>query len=632
MLKKMMTLAVTAAISLTAGNALAAFADLQLIRIVYERTTGTEELASTLGDVGTLAASGGTIDGTLPAVTTPANLFAAYWALNRTTNELWVSGSTNTTLPPAAVGTLGFNTTKSATDSMYSYYNSPLVAADANGVFTGSQSYGNSYKIKLSANQGALTNGINIATRVNTEASLEGLITGTAPAKLQNLYYFANANTANSKGVKVAVIANKADGSTTIFSNSTVSADTTPPTVDSLTLPATSDDRGFVAVSTFTASDTTTVVAGYLITETDVKPTATAAGWSEAPPTSYTFSTPVLYGVLTPVTLFAWAKDLNGNVSLTSRSATVDVTAIDKAAPQVTALVVPPAASNPTISGIIFTATDDVAVTGYLLNDTGTPPAANDPAWSATAPTSFTFVTNVPIVGDPPKVMFIHAWAKDAAGNIGTMTNVVTLTISAGDKTAPTVTIPPTPVTSISATVNITFTADDNVGVDGYLLNESAITPTDLVSGWTAVNPLSMPYSGNASYLFKAIDPGASSAKTLYVWAKDAAGNVSSANIPVTIVKPAHISGTGIYPDPYYLLLHNALTDVADGDTIQTMASDALIENALTFNRPNVTTTLKGGYNSVFAEPPTGLTTIQGSLTIQNGKLIANGVAIKPAP
>lgn len=210
---------ILAAVLLTvifACNAMAAFVDLQLFRVVYERATGTVELATDLGAVkGIVAASSTVKAGSLPTVTNANNLFVSYFALDRTTNEFWVSG-TDPLKPPVAVGTLGFNTYKSGTTSFYSLYTVNGLSPDANGVFTGLQSNANSHRLKLTANQGALSNAVNIATRVNTEANLAGLVNGTASSVQQYLYYFVNGNTANSTGVPVATITTNSDGSTTI--------------------------------------------------------------------------------------------------------------------------------------------------------------------------------------------------------------------------------------------------------------------------------------------------------------------------------------------------------------------------------------------------------------------------------
>jgi len=83
------------------------------------------------------------------------------------------------------------------------------------------------------------------------------------------------------------------------------------------------------------------------------------------------------------------------------------------------------------------------------------------------------------------------------------------------DTTPPTVTGFSIPAVSYSLTVPITaFTATDDVGVTGYMITESAAVPSASASGWNLTPPNSHIVAS----------PGI---KTLYAWAKDAAGNVS---------------------------------------------------------------------------------------------------------
>ena len=196
MLKKKIVMFIAAAMmTLSASSAFAAFADLELIRVVYERGTGTTEQVTDLGNVNTIIAdvkANGTKTFTGATLTTTAgnsaNLYAAYFAVNRTTGDLWVSGSTDTTLAPVAVGSPGFSVMKSGVLPMYTYYNGVLVTTDANGVKTGSQTYASSYVKKLTASQGSLGNAIDIATRPNTEISLASLVGATSGSVTQSLY------------------------------------------------------------------------------------------------------------------------------------------------------------------------------------------------------------------------------------------------------------------------------------------------------------------------------------------------------------------------------------------------------------------------------------------------------------
>ena len=82
----------------------------------------------------------------------------------------------------------------------------------------------------------------------------------------------------------------------------------------------------------------------------------------------------------------------------------------DTTPPTVTAFTVPVTASTLTVGITTLTATDDVAVTGYLVNESAAAPSATAAGWSAAAPSSYTFAT--------AGTKTLYAWAKDAAGNV----------------------------------------------------------------------------------------------------------------------------------------------------------------------------------------------------------------------
>ncbi|MDQ5986561.1 MAG: hypothetical protein CSYNP_02291 [Syntrophus sp. SKADARSKE-3] len=286
-----------------------------------------------------------------------------------------------------------------------------------------------------------------------------------------------------------------------------------PPVVTVFNIPATSASLN-VPISAFTATDNVGVT-GYMVTESSVAPSAGAVGWTVTPPASYTFTTQG------SKTLFAWAKNAVPLVSQ-SRSATVVVTLPiqpDTTPPTVTAFTIPATSSSLTVPITSFTATDNVGVTGYMVSEAATTPAAAAAGWTATAPVSYTFTS----AGSKT----LYAWAKDAAGNVSaslSATVAITLPVQP-DTTPPVITAFTIPATSSSLTVPITFfTATDNVGVTGYMVSETTAAPAPTATGWTAVPP--------ASYTF-----ASTGSKILYAWAKDAAGNISaSKNASVTIV------------------------------------------------------------------------------------------------
>jgi|GEM_PF-2215795 len=100
------------------------------------------------------------------------------------------------------------------------------------------------------------------------------------------------------------------DGLTTVTYTVTVNPvlDTTVPVIDSFIIPETSSSL-IVPISSFVAHDNVGVT-GYMLTETSDTPLASDPSWLATVPSDYTFSAE---GVKT---LYAWAKDAAGNISL----------------------------------------------------------------------------------------------------------------------------------------------------------------------------------------------------------------------------------------------------------------------------------------------------------------------------
>jgi hypothetical protein len=96
-------------------------------------------------------------------------------------------------------------------------------------------------------------------------------------------------------------------------------ADTTKPVVTAFTIPSTSTSLT-VPITTFTATDNNTVT-GYQVNESSTAPVASGSGWHVSRPASYIAATQG------SKTLYAWAIDGSGNVSL-SMSASVTITVV----------------------------------------------------------------------------------------------------------------------------------------------------------------------------------------------------------------------------------------------------------------------------------------------------------------
>ena len=286
--------------------------------------------------------------------------------------------------------------------------------------------------------------------------------------------------------------------------------DITPPVITSVSVPATSKTLLLEPI-TVQSSDDASGVAGYLISESPIQPRTGDKRWLAAP-TRYEFYTQGYK------TLYIFAKDAAGNISLPT-TANVTIATGDNTPPRITSFTLPPGPIRGlTVEIISLTASDESEIK-YLLKDSATPPAANDTAWSATKPTSYTFLTQ--------GVNKLYAFAKDTSGNISEPQST-TINVTLPDATAPSVsppfTLPATTTDSLTVSVS-SFTATDNVGVTGYYLGETSTVPSLNDPHWTV-----MPTN---TYTFDS-----AGLKTLYAFAKDAAGNIStpvSATVNVTV-------------------------------------------------------------------------------------------------
>lgn len=301
--------------------------------------------------------------------------------------------------------------------------------------------------------------------------------------------------------------------------------DTTPPTVTAFSIPATSSSLT-VSITTFTATDNI-AVTGYLVTESATTPSASDPSWSGTAPASFTFS-----GAGTK-TAYAWAKDAAGNVS-SSLSGVVTITLADTTPPVTVTDLIASNATNNSIN-LSWTAPGDD-------NNTGTA-TTYDIRYSTSVITSGNFDSATQTTGEPvPSIAgsaesfavsglsqsttyYFAIKTSDEVPNTSAISNVASLaTTATPDTTAPVVAVFDIPATSDSLTVPVTtFTATDNIGVAGFLLTETSVTPSAGASGWSVSSP--------ANYIFST-----QGIKILYAWAKDVAGNIStSLNDSVTI-------------------------------------------------------------------------------------------------
>jgi chitinase len=280
----------------------------------------------------------------------------------------------------------------------------------------------------------------------------------------------------------------------------TVVNDVTPPTV-TLVTPANGATVSGIPAVTANASDNVAV------TKVEFYLDGALLSAGNVPPYSYSWDTSAVANG--PHTLSAKAYDAAGNVGLSAGSAVTVCN--DTVAPVITAFSMPSGASGLTVAVSSFTATDNTGVTGFLITESSTPPAAGAAGWSATAPTSFTF--------GGYGSRSAYAWAKDAAGNVSAG-RLSTVAITQPDTTAPAVTIlSPSAGSTVGSYVTISASATDNVAVTKmgiYVDNILKTTSKSSSISWSW-------YAGGFS----------KGAHVIKVNAYDAANNVGSKSITV---------------------------------------------------------------------------------------------------
>jgi hypothetical protein len=147
-----------------------------------------------------------------------------------------------------------------------------------------------------------------------------------------------------------------------------------------------------------------------------------------------------------------------------------------------------------------------------LYSQTSTTPGVTDAAWENCASTKSYSVTS----GDGVKN--IYAFTKDSAGNISSSSNV-TMTLDTTPPGAPAANLASGAITS---STTVSFTITDCLDRPQVLVSESVIAPLVSDSGWQTCSTTS------AAINYTLIGPVLQGQRLLYVYAKDAVGNISS--------------------------------------------------------------------------------------------------------
>ena len=100
----------------------------------------------------------------------------------------------------------------------------------------------------------------------------------------------------------------------------------------------------------------------------------------------------------------------------------------------------------------------------------------------------------------------------------------------------PTISINSGAATTTSTSVTLTISATDDVGITAFYASEASSTPSSSDSGWNSFTS-STSYSATVSFTLSSASSAGNYSRTVYVWFKDAAGNVStSASDGITLV------------------------------------------------------------------------------------------------
>ena len=212
-------------------------------------------------------------------------------------------------------------------------------------------------------------------------------------------------------------------------------------------------------------------------------------------------------------TIYVWLKDGAGNTNYANRSTTTLY--YDGTAPTGTISINSGAAStNFTTVTLTLSCTDTNGCSQMQFSNDNT-------NWS-TAETFSTSKAWTLTSGDGTKT--VYAKFKDTAGNWSiAYSDTITIDTTAPSNTTSANFINSGALSTTSTSVTLTLSATDAVGVTGYYASETSTTPSASATGWTSVTSTTSYSSASVSFTLSIGD----GTKTVYVWFKDAAGNVS---------------------------------------------------------------------------------------------------------
>ena len=125
----------------------------------------------------------------------------------------------------------------------------------------------------------------------------------------------------------------------------------------------------------------------------------------------------------------------------------------------------------------------------------------------------------------------VYVWYKDGKGNQSGYGASIKYKDATLDEQAPTgsLTIDNGTASTTSSTVTLNMTAKDNVGVVAYMASESSVPPSPSSSDWVSITSATS-YSADKSFTLSS----GYGVKFVYVWFKDAEGNIAGYGASIT--------------------------------------------------------------------------------------------------
>jgi len=358
------------------------------------------------------------------------------------------------------------------------------------------------------------------------------------------------------------------------------------PAVTSFTLSASSSSAS-VQVASFSASDDVSVT-DWCVTENG---SASDCTWNSTKPVGYNF-TGLTEGTTAVKSLYAFVRDADGNISPTV-SAPVSI-ALANQPPRVTDFAIPSNSTSLTVPINTFNADDNIGVTGYLITENATPPAAASSGWSDAVPATF--------LASGKGSRTLYAWVKDAVGNVSASLSATTV-----------ITLPPQ---------LLTVTVKGSGSVHSY---PSGVACTGTGAG------CAVPFDGGTVVQLMATESGPSH---FVGWSGGCTGNFPNCFLPLWDDSAVAANFTSALPVQLvisdvissYPTLTGAYGASPSGGVVTLRAMSGDYEESLTLQK-NISVTLTGGMNSTFSAI-SGRSALHGVVTVRNGRLTVKNLNI----